>query len=152
MKRLLVFFSIICFAVILTACGGVKVSFEQEEITIMVGDEKVLEPTLSDETLDLEWASSDDEIVSVDQTGKITGIAIGEVNITVTVKDKKASASIKIKVIEYDAEISFDKESVNVALGTTLTLVPVVTPARELTFSWSTDKENVATVDQTGKV
>jgi uncharacterized protein YjdB len=152
MKKLLVFLSILCFAVLLTACDRVKISFEDEEITIMVGDERQLEPVVSDETLVLEWSSSDDDIVDVDGTGKVTGLAVGNAEITVTIKDKNKSAKIKVIVIEFDAEISFDKQSVNVALGSTLTLVPIVTPQKAVTFTWSSSDEEIATVDQTGKV
>ncbi|MDD4388920.1 MAG: Ig-like domain-containing protein, partial [Bacilli bacterium] len=152
MKKFFGFFSLLCLALILVACGGIKLSFEQEEITIMIGDEVVLEPVISDDTLTLEWSSSELSVVKVDDSGKISGISVGSAEITVGVKDKKVSATIKVIVKEYDAELSFDKETVNLALGTSLTLVPIVTPQRELTFAWTSEKEEIATVDQKGKV
>ncbi|MCK9537198.1 MAG: hypothetical protein M0R05_06450 [Bacilli bacterium] len=123
MKKFFGFFSLLCLALILVACGGIKLSFEQEEITIMIGDEVVLEPVISDDTLTLEWSSSELSVVKVDDSGKISGISVGSAEITVGVKDKKVSATIKVIVKEYDAELSFDKETVNLALGTSLTLV-----------------------------
>src|SRR5690554_341659 len=152
MRKILSFFSIFVLAFILVACGGVKISFEQDEITIKVGDETTLEPINSDESLDLEWSSSQDSVVSVDQEGQIVGLIVGSSEITVTVKDHDVSAVIKVNVEEYDAEISFEDESVNVAMGSFLTLTPIVTPQRSLTFVWESEDEEVATVDQDGKV
>lgn len=71
------------------------ISFAEAEITVSVGSERQLTPVIEPAAqLALTWESSDDDVVEVDQNGKINVKAVGEA--TITVKGAGKSATIKI--------------------------------------------------------
>lgn len=83
----------------------------------------------------LEWTSSNREIATVDQTGRVTFLKPGEVTIKVVVVSTGVSASVKLKVIRPAEGFTLykgmfpDKTSYVVAVGKTLTPVIDVYPA-----------------------
>ena len=50
-----------------------------------------------DVTSKANWTSSDPKIATVDQTGKVTPVADGDVTITASVEGRKASAAVRVK-------------------------------------------------------
>lgn len=52
------------------------------------------------ENVELIWSSADDNIVSVDNYGKIRGLGIGETIVTVYTKDENIKSSIKVEVVK----------------------------------------------------
>lgn len=104
-------------AVVKVACGEIsascKVTVNEPQITLLTLDPKSVEmyvggtayltaTVVPDNTgLELQWSSSDNGIVTVDNTGKLTAIAAGEAVVTVTCGDK--SAECKVTVIEESA-------------------------------------------------
>jgi len=152
MRKKLFFIIVLFVFVFLTACGGVKLSFVDESASLAVGDEKTLAVNVSDKDAVLEWNSSDNDIAKVNEVGKLTGIAVGEVVITVKVKDGEAEASINVTVEAFNGTISFENESVNILAGTSQKLTPIITPAKVFALSWNSDNPSVAEVDNTGKV
>ena len=74
----------------LVEVNATSVTINAEKTTIMVGES--LELTYSTDPLNstntVHWASSDDQIVSIDDKGKITGIAEGEVEIILELRDQ----------------------------------------------------------------
>ena len=103
------------------------------------------------------WKSSDESVATVDETGKVTAVANGTATITATAEDggKTASVDMTVKIEKPVTEIalSADKTTLTKA-GETAQLTVKVTPedADAQEFTWKSDKESVATVDENGKV
>ena len=160
-KFLLLVLSLVLFFGLI-ACGGdeevkVEVSFDSENITLQINDERELDYTVSDENLTLEWSSSAPTIVEVDQAGKVRALKEGESTITVKVKDTEVSDTLVIKVEgpkvvnPTSLIVSADKEEVKV--GETLQLTKAVLPAAaSQEVVWSSSNEEIATVDANGLV
>ena len=99
------------------------------------------------------WKSSNEEIATVDQTGKVTSVAKGEAEITATSSNGK-TAVVAVTVVDAELvveSIALDKTEASVATGKTLQLTANVTPA-EASVIWTSSNEEIATVDENGNV
>lgn len=143
--------------VVLVACGDkVELRFTDSEVTIKVDEEIELEYELVGEDVTLEWTSSDSNIATVTD-GKVKGIAVGEATITAKVKDKDVEASIKVKVeakpVVMPTSVVISDAPTEAKVGENAQLKANVLPATaSQEVEWSTSDEEVATVDQNGKV
>lgn len=95
-------------------------------------------------------------MATVDETGLVTAIALGEAEITVSVKANsgiKASCSVSV-VPTLATMITLDKTSLTVAEGTEFGLVATVLPddATDKSVAWSSTDESIAIVDSNGHV
>ncbi|WP_042345359.1 Ig-like domain-containing protein, partial [Capnocytophaga canis] len=103
------------------------------------------------------WTSANTAIATVDDLGKVTGVASGTVYITATTEDSKKTATCKVtvskKVITV-AYVSLDNETITLLEGDTKTLVATVSPtnATNKKITWATTDKTIATVDANGKV
>ncbi|WP_052461595.1 Ig-like domain-containing protein, partial [Capnocytophaga canis] len=103
------------------------------------------------------WTSANTAIATVDDLGKVTGVASGTVYITATTEDSKKTATCKVtvskKVITV-AYVSLDNETITLLEGDTKTLVATVSPtnATNKKITWTTTDKTIATVDANGKV
>ncbi len=105
----------------------------------------------------VEWSSSNTDIATVDETGKVTGIGTGEVTITASALDgSKASGEISLEVVPYVAATGIaietpSKSSILVNERVTLTATPNPDDATGV-ISWKSSDEDVAKVDAAGIV
>ena len=106
---------------------------------------------------DVTWSSSNDATATVDENGLVTTHEVGTVTITATLKsDPTISSSVTIVV----NPIKVSKITVNgygkeyLVKGDIVTLTTTVEPsdAADKSIVWSSSNEEVATVDQNGKV
>ncbi|MDD6453353.1 MAG: Ig-like domain-containing protein [Holdemanella porci] len=106
---------------------------------------------------DVTWSSSNDATATVDGNGLVTTHEVGTVTITATLKsDPTISSSVTIVV----NPIKVSKITVNgygkdyLVKGDTVTLTTTVEPsdAADKSIVWSSSNEEVAKVDQNGKV
>ncbi len=115
-------------------------------------DEKVAKAA---EKLTIEWASSDESVATVDETGTVTAVAAGEANVTASVKDADIAASTHIKVVVTPTGV-VAPESIDLVTNGENTkdldakLVPA--DATDVKLAYESSDESVATVDETGKV
>lgn len=122
-----------------------------EEYTLIV-------TTLPVESLDhtVIFESSNSEIASVDENGKITAKSIGEAVITATATNGGVSAQCKITVIEeYIALENIELISkLELCVGSQETLGVTYTPATATNkeILWSISDEAIATVDENGLI
>ncbi len=101
------------------------------------------------------WTSSNTNIATVDQNGKVTAKNVGNTTITATTTDgSNLSASCEINVIIPVNYISLNQTSANIYKGNTLTLTATVLPTNATikTLNWTSSNTSVATVDQNGIV
>jgi len=102
------------------------------------------------------WTTSNSNIVSVNDEGEITAMSIGEATITVSSLENKAlTASCKVTVDPIQVTgISLDIKNIELLIGEEHTLTYIITPdnATNQQVAWLSSDNNVATVDNSGKV
>lgn len=108
----------------------------------------------------LTWASSDETVATVDETGFVTSVGFGTAVITVSAEGgKTASCTLSVKKVVVSG-VSFSKKSETIAagedgaFGEQLQLKAAVSPkdAFDGSLLWSSSDETVATVDENGLV
>ena len=139
-----------------------SVSLNKNSIELAVGDTKTLTKTISPSNAtisNVEWTSSDPNVVAVSANGRIRGISAGEATITVTTDDGAKTDTCTVTVSGEVSKVSvtgvsLDKASVELTEGDTTTLTATVTPdnATNTDVTWTSSKPEVATVDAEGKV
>lgn len=136
------------------------VTMSDASINVDVGAEKQLSVTvLPAEAADKTgvWASSAPAVATVDQTGKVTGVSVGNANITFTTTDGgkvgTTAAVIAVAVI-VPTSVTVSPASPTCAVGATVKLSAAITPANstDKTGVWASATPAVATVAQDGTV
>lgn len=136
-----------------------SISLGETEKTMTRGTSDTLEVTATPANAligkTVEWTTSNDQVVTVDQEGNIEAVSIGEATVTATVEDKTASVHITVNAPALEA-INISGESTSVMKGKKLQLtaefVPADADADPDQIVWSSSDESVATVDQNGLV
>ncbi len=105
--------------------------------------------------VDAKWSSSDEEVATVDSTGLVTAVDNGSAEITA--KAGSATASAVIVVSQEPDALWVSPESAALLKGENVRLAADVVdangyPIAGYDFTWSSDDEEVATVDTTGLV
>ena len=131
-------------------------------LEVTVGDEPAelaVEIAPEDATYkDLEWSSSDEEVVKVDDSGIVTAVKAGKAVLTATANDpgndKKVSAAISVTVLQPVLSLGLDQSTVELAKGKSVTLAAEMTPedASNKQLTWTSSDPAVAAVDSKGKV
>jgi uncharacterized protein YjdB len=106
---------------------------------------------------DITWVSSNNEVVTVDNTGKISAVKAGTSIITVITSDgsKTATCTVVVRIAPVDKAtgINFIKTEDNLIVGQADTLAAIVTPstANEAKI-WTSSDNSVVVVDSMGKI
>lgn len=120
----------------------------------------------------LTYASSDEKVATVDETGLVTAVGNGEADITITLTQtfpaatgETATAESAFQPVTLTAvthvtvttaveSITFDKTEGVLTVGNTHRIKATVAPdtASDPVLSWTSSDESVATVDASGKV
>lgn len=101
------------------------------------------------------WSSSDKSIASINESGVVTGVSAGSVIITATAKDgSNVKTECVVSVVQPVTGIDLDKLSISLLEGESYTFTITIYPenASNKEVTWSSYNENVATVDDNGKV
>lgn len=102
------------------------------------------------------WASSASQVATVDQSGKVTGVAAGTATISGTSEGKTATAAITVAVIPV-AAVSVAPASAALTVGQTASLAATATDANGNVLSgraitWESSNAAVATISAQGLV
>ena len=110
---------------------------------------------------DVTWKSEDENIVSVDEKGKLTALAVGKTRITAIHKEITDSFEIEVKPILAESidiscindETGEEYEELKFEEGSLICFEALVLPAdtTDPTVKWSVDNTDVAVIDETGK-
>lgn len=159
--------------VTVTASNGVKASVQVTSVDstaarnvaldkkgtvyVNVGETLQLNATVEPATAatGLTWKSSKPGYAAVDASGLVTGVAKGSAKITVLTSNKK-KAVVTVKVLDpyAPAKVQLAQKGPYVLhVGETLQLNAILTPeTSKTTFTWTSGKARVATVDANGLV
>ena len=160
-KKTLIFLSVAAaLALALSACGGAKLtSFAlegEEPLELTVGGSAALTPIFSyegetpSEGPAVTYGSADETVATVDETGTVTGVAVGETTITATVGEMSATREVVVNIAT--ESLTVEELSLHLADGAVQAVVAVEPAelAEQLTFK--TGDETIATVDENGNV
>ena len=132
-----------------------SITLNKTSIELKIGESEKLEVT-SSENEKITWSSSNEKVAIVDSEGKVTAKGEGEATITAkTSNGKEAKCIVKVKSTEILAtSIKLNKETLKIAPGREEKLLATIEPANAInkSITWTSSDENIATVDQNGKV
>ena len=133
------------------------VTLNKTSLSIEAGQTAQLTATVQPGNADnqaVTWSSSDNNVVSVDATGKITANAKGSATITVTTADGGKTATCTVTVTEPAAPVAvtgvtLNKNNTTIYTGRTETLTATIQPAdaTNKAVTWTSDNTGVATVN-----
>ena len=143
-------FSTTC-AITITDIAVTGISLDKPEIKdLKIGETVKLTATVEPENATdqtVTWSTSDEEVVSVDQEGNVTGVAAGTATITATAGEMSATCEITVIIPVEGIKLSYSE--VGLFEGTSHKLVATVEPsnATDSTVTWTSSNEEVATVE-----
>ena len=123
-----------------------------KDYTIYNGDEIIIGCSLNSNTYkmkDIKWTSSNLNIVTVDNTGKVTTVNTGTAIITASVGNIKETVKIEVKEnIVLPTDIELTTNSIGLLEGESIQVSAKVIPENSTnnTLSWSSNNTNIATV------
>ncbi|WP_405383482.1 Ig-like domain-containing protein [Maribacter sp. LLG6340-A2] len=136
------------------------VELTPETLNLVEGDSQQLNaliiPSDADDT-SVTWSSSDNTIAMVDANGLVNAIGEGVATIRVITNDGQFTDTSIITVERAEIPvtgISLSQETLTLNQGETSTLIATVAPeeADEKTVTWATENDQVAIVDNNGKL
>ncbi|MBO4582111.1 MAG: Ig-like domain-containing protein [Bacteroidales bacterium] len=128
-----------------------SIHFTDENISIHVGQTEKLNYSVTPRHLNpqLAWASSDNNIINVSQTGFITAVSEGKATVTASHKGIKDACTITVN----STSVSLDQTDVTLNIGDQIQLTATTTPVIPASFiQWTSYNTTVAQVDNTGMV
>ena len=135
------------------------VTLNQHEAELVAGSTGQLTATVTPEDASfpaVTWSSSNPEVASVDASGLITAQKVGQATIIATSKDNALLAdSCKVTVLPKKVtSIELNHETLTLECDSTSQLTANVQPtdATDCTVTWTSNREEVASVDENGMV
>ncbi len=134
------------------------VTLSTDVFTLTVGEDFQLTAEVQPEDAvnnSVTWSSSDENVATVDETGKVIAVDIGTAVITAEAGGKRDTCTVTVEAADIPVEeVTLDMDALTLEVGEDSQLTAAVQPgnATNSTIHWSSDNENVATVDETGKV
>lgn len=150
----------VCVITIKVSAKELKVP-DTLEVKLNDTDETAIEAKCEPEdasNISFDFASSDEEVATVDKDGKVKVLKAGECDITTTLLqdgEKVTEKTTHVKAFYEVESITLDSNEGKLTVGNSHTIKATVAPkevAAETTIEWSSSNEKVATVDSNGKV
>lgn len=133
--------------------SGIKLS--ESDLTLGKGEFASLSADVLPEDAtnpNISWVSSDNNIVTVNQSGLVEGINIGSTKV-LAISDGRM-AQCDVRVVSPITDIKLNKHQLALHKSFNETLIATVTPpdATDKSLWWTTSDPNICTVDANGKV
>jgi uncharacterized protein YjdB len=136
------------------------VSLDNDRLELLVGSSFTLVATVIPSNVadaSVSWASSDDQVVSVDQDGNLIAKSVGSAAIVITTVDGGYTATCYVTVYNGDVDVtgvSLDRTSAVIKVGQSIVLSAAVMPSdgSDQSVSWSSSDSSVVSVDDNGKI
>lgn len=136
-----------------------SISLNKDNLSLSIGQSDTLvvsyNPSYTTDDKKVTWTSENDGIARVDENGKVTAVSSGTVKITATVGNKKATATVKV-LVPVEGIVILPNSNIELLKGETENLSVKATNAdaeeKLGKITWKSSNENVATVDDSGKV
>ena len=132
-------------------------TIDQDDFTMAKGTTDKLSVTATPEAAligkTVNWSSSDDSVVKVDQDGNIEAVGVGEA--TITASCEEFSDTVTITVNAPLTGITLNTQETSIKKGDTADLDVIYTPedtTDDKTVTWTSSDDTVATVDENGVV
>lgn len=127
-----------------------SVELDKTQAEILVGETLQLEAVIKPQeasSFPIVWKSSDPQVASVDDNGKVTGVSAGQAVITAEAGGKSADCKVTVNEVPVTAVV-LDPQQKEVLVGETFTITATVEPenAADKTVVWKSSDESVATV------
>ena len=144
-----------CKVTVTQPATGIILNFSEK--TIYIGSKFTLEASVSPSTatnLNVTWKSSNVKIATVSKNGEVAGLQGGVVIITATTVEGGYIATCVVTVREPVTTVKLDYETYSLGVGKNVKLTATVTTetATNQNVVWTSSNEDVATVNQKGKV
>lgn len=126
--------------------------------SIKKGESTTLSASVSPENADnknINWSSSSTSVATVSNSGQVSGVGVGTATITATAADgSNVSATFEIEVTAPGVTgVTLNPGTLQLSVGETQTLTAKVSPDdANQSVSWKSNKPDIATVDNAGKV
>lgn len=145
--------------VTVTAPKPASIKVTPEELELYVGDSAQLSATvypIGAEPGTVTWTSSNPDSIKIDQTGKVTALAMSdyyEYIVARTANGKMTTISVTVLPRIPDS-VSLNKKTLNLKVGDTYSLKLTLTPAPDAQYYWFWTSSNPETVsvDENGKL
>ncbi|MEA5026301.1 MAG: Ig-like domain-containing protein [Erysipelotrichaceae bacterium] len=148
-------FSAECEVTVVISLSGIQLN--QTALNMEKGSEETLSVSYSptDTTADrtVVFTSSNDSVATVDPYGKITAVGIG--NAVITARAGELSAECNVTVVISITSINLNKTAATIEKAATEILTVTISPSdttEDKTVIWTSSNNDVATVDDTGKI
>jgi len=137
-----------------------SVSLNETTLNMQTGDRYTLLATVLPSDADdksVSWSSSDENVVTVSNKGRITAIGAGQAIITVTTTDGGLTASCTVNITQKIVPatgVRLNYNELELSVGGSESLIATVLPnnANNKEVIWSSTNEDVVTVDENGLV
>ncbi len=139
------------YTIPLTVIDGI--SLNMTTATIYTGSTLQLTLNTSNNSAPIEWVSSDESILTVDEDGLVKGIKEGNavVTVTQTINGVTKKAICRIRVVGSVESITLDPVEKDVAIGDLLTINAIVTPKlNQVSLHWVTSNASIVSIEQAG--
>jgi len=142
---------IIIIAAIILLTTSNKYTVKTKNLTIKVKETEEIEVSGKQKVLDkLTYSSKNKSIAKVDDEGNVTGVSIGTTTIYIGIDGKK-SEKIIVKVETNKEPLELKNTNITLEKDSTYQL-EIKNVLEEDVFTWSSNNEDIATVDETGIV
>jgi uncharacterized protein YjdB len=133
-----------------------SIKLDETEITLTIGDSQQLTYAITpanSSNKELAWNSTNQDVVSVNNRGRISALKEGESIISVEIIETKSHSSCKVIVNSIKvAGISFGESEISIEKGVSYQLNAIINPAESTikTVKWSSSDTNIADINNDG--